>query len=94
MEHLKRFYQALDMVKSELLIVSPWIRRLAVTDDVLDKFGSALDRGVKIRIYYGYGNKSWFDLGDSEFIGELKKKFAVHQNFTLETRGERGTYSR
>lgn len=90
LDHLIKFHTALDMAKTEVLIVSPWIRRQAVTPEIVEKFEAALERGVKIRIYYGYGTQNSFDPGDWEFIEELKQAFSSNNNFRLIPRNNEG----
>jgi len=47
------FVQALKYAENEIDIVSPWVNRTAVNDEIMGLMKEALERGVLIKIVYG-----------------------------------------
>jgi hypothetical protein len=53
--HLDYFKKAIDEVEQELIIVTPWLRG-DEPKQFADKIISALERGVQVKVVYGYLN--------------------------------------
>lgn len=52
-EHRGYLDRALSEAQKRVLIVSPWIRRTVVDDELIGRFRALLDRGVELWIAYG-----------------------------------------
>jgi hypothetical protein len=71
------FIHALKYANKEIDIISPWISRAVVDDDLISLFESALQRNVRIRIIYGIGDADNPRSMQSDGIADdLKTRFA------------------
>ncbi|BDA67592.1 Superfamily I DNA and RNA helicases and helicase subunits-like [Calothrix sp. PCC 7716] len=81
-DHFNLFQDALEQAEDELIIVTPWIRgkeSIRFVDDVV----SALERGVKVTVIYGYKGSEENDNNDSSTESELKKLFSEYSGSHL-----------
>ena len=72
-ETQSQFKQALNSVRNNILIESPWIKR--ATLQYLDLLENALKRNVKIFILYGIKNNDEHDYGTMKKLEELFSKY-------------------
>lgn len=54
-DHRPALAQAIDDARRELVIVSPWLRRSAVDEEMISWFRNSLDRHRELRVFVGYG---------------------------------------
>ena len=54
-QHRPWLMRALREAQEEVVIISPWMNRRACNDELCTLIGSAIGRGVRIRIGYGFG---------------------------------------
>lgn len=87
----KQFLDTFEVAETEINIISPWINRMVVDDELIGRLQECLLRGVKIRIIYGLGDDTRAE--GSRFIArELKKMFSGFSNlFFIE---EKNTHSK
>jgi len=76
------FYRAFDEAQSEICLVSPWLGKWLMRDNVLmNKMESALKRGVDVKIVYGIGTENGYKTSDNrsvtskEVASDLKRKW-------------------
>ncbi|MEW5857317.1 MAG: AAA domain-containing protein, partial [Cyanobacteriota bacterium] len=89
-DHLGYFSKAIQEVEEELIIVTPWIRGSEPKRFAKDII-SALARGVKVKVIYGYRNtRENYDNDDNDALAErsLKELFFQYQDSTLIRLGE------
>ena len=76
LEHRAILQHALSTADSRILLVSPWIRSAVVDDDFIRLLELRLQRGVRVRIGYGYGkNDNGTDHEALKLLGELKRRY-------------------
>jgi len=76
------FYRAFDEAQSEICLVSPWLGKWLMRDNVLmNKMEKALKRGVDLKIVYGIGTENGYKTNDDrsvtskEVASDLKRKW-------------------
>jgi len=76
------FYRAFDEAQSEICLVSPWLGKWLMRDNVLmNKMESALKRGVDVKIVYGIGTENGYKTNDDRSVtskgvaSDLKRKW-------------------
>jgi hypothetical protein len=88
-EHRPLFERSLREAKSQLLIVSPWIRDSVLNRDRLEKIKRLVERGVKVFVGYGLGedDKPGRDKGDNaiHFLNQLAHR---HTNLHFHELGD------
>jgi len=72
-ETQSQFKQALNSVRNNMLIESPWIKR--ATLQYLELFEKALKKSVKIFVLYGIKNNDDHDYGTMKKLEELSSKY-------------------
>ena len=89
-EHRPHLEKALKESKKRLMIVSPWIRAIAVNRLFLQRFEDLLKRNVQIYIGYGFGDKderrSRSDIQAESRLEELAIKYS--ETFTFQRWGD------
>ena len=89
-EHRPHLEKALTESMERLMIVSPWIRAIAVNRLFLQRFEDLLKRNVQIYIGYGFGDKderrSRSDIQAEAMLKELALKYS--ETFTLQRWGD------
>ena len=90
-ETQSQFIEALNSVRNNILIESPWIKR--ATLQYLELFEDALKRNVKIIILYGIKNNDEHDYSTMKKIEELSSKYKTLHLIHLPSHFERvGNY--
>ena len=72
-ETQEKFAEALEKVKSKILIESPWIKQ--ATLKYIDSIKNALKKGVKVVILYGIESNDEHHYGTIEKLRHLKSKY-------------------
>jgi hypothetical protein len=90
-EHLDILKTAIDEAEEEITIVTPWIRGFDKNSEP-ERFAmeiiSALQRGVRIEIIYGYMNADGIDDNDIKAENHLKRLIPKYSGLTLHTLGK------
>lgn len=91
-DHLETLKTAIDEAEEEITIVTPWIRGLQKNSEP-EQFAreiiSALQRGVKIEIIYGYMNADGSEDNDLKAENHLRKLIPQYAGLTLHYLGKR-----
>ena len=82
--------KALKESKKRLMILSPWIRAVAVNNLFLQQFEDLLKRNVQVHIGYGFGDKdndrNSSDIQAERRLEELARKYS--ETFTFQRWGD------
>ncbi len=75
-EHIPAFSALVSECEKELVIITPWIRQGQMQRPELAQLVATQQRGVKVRIYYGYYHKKYDRQGDNDetLIAEYQEK--------------------
>ena len=89
-EHRPHLEKALKESKERLMIVSPWIRAVAVNSLFLQRFEDLLKRNVQIYIGYGFGDKDQYRSQSDKLAEERLEDLALKypKTFTLQRWGD------
>ncbi len=90
-EHLEILKKAIDEADEEIIIVTPWIRGLhknSEPEQFAKDIVSALQRGVKIEIIYGYMNADGSDDNDTKAENNLRKLIPQYPGLKLHLLGK------
>jgi len=80
-EHPKFFDYALKYAKKEIIIISPWIKKIVI-EDKIQYIEDALKKGVKISFFYGMGKNKDIDNFSKEFLEKMEKQYPNLMSFS------------
>ena len=90
-EHRKLMLDAFRTATSQIILVTPWLKRNAITEEVVREMRKALSRGVKIFVGYGYDERD--DTATQEAISymnsllklglKLRKMSSTHEKILI-----------
>lgn len=84
-EHRKVLLDALDEAQESILILSGFVSRFAVNEALIKKLKSALSRGVKIQVGFGWKHPSGSQSPDLAVKKELHQLLKIQNQKSLKT---------